>query len=239
MTVRNCLFNIPPSVANAHYSDINENVPDGFEQTDFEDDFFTLPDLSFGQVESPPTPNSSRDSTKEEIPTVDEIEQVHDIWNFSKAKSLTKAKYLSWDSFRDEAFQEPYTCYISESGPRTFDAALADHSDPLHVDNGDSVVIQSNTYAASLLALGLGRSSVLFSWNEDQRTFEPKLKSMRVPGCTRETVDSVLAIFLKCGNTTKALQAFVDGTYAKNNMPGRIALADAVATLLKTATIPS
>ena len=161
-------------------------------------------------------------------------EQEEELWMNLHTKRPKGAKYLSWDTFEDQAYDEPPTAYITEAGPGIFDAALADESDVLRIGNTKHFVIKSHVYAASLLALGLGRSSILFTWDDDKRCFIERLDSIRVPGCTRETTDGLLATFITCGNATRVLQLFVDRTYQAHKSPGRIAMADAVSTLLST-----
>lgn len=147
---------------------------------------------------------------------------------------LKGENYLSWDAFEDQAHEEPHTAYITEAGPGIFDAALADESDILRIGNTKHLVIKSRVYAASLLTLGLGRSSVLFTWSDDKKCFIKRLDPIRIPGCTGETIDGLLATFMNCGNAMRALQLFVDRTYQTHKSPGRIAMADAVSTLLST-----
>jgi len=147
---------------------------------------------------------------------------------------LKGANYLSWDTFEDQAHEEPHTAYITEAGPGIFDAALADESDVLRIGNTKHLVIKPSVYAASLLALGLGRSSVLFTWDDAENSFIKRLDPIRIPGCTGETIDGLLVTFMNCGNVTRVLQLFVDRTYQAHKSPGRIAMADAVSTLLST-----
>lgn len=157
-----------------------------------------------------------------------------DIWSFAPEEELKSANYLTWDAFDGQRDEAPQTCYVSEGGPQLFDAAVADDTCPLQIDNEDAIVVSGSTYASSLLALGLGRDSVLFTWNEGTQEFDCTLKSVRTSGCTIELTHDVTALFLQCGNTTKALRSFADKTYLKHQSPVRIALADAVATVLST-----
>ncbi|ELR03908.1 hypothetical protein GMDG_06442 [Pseudogymnoascus destructans 20631-21] len=198
--------------------------------------FFALADFPFENPEpsiistSTPPPLSERG---EEINNEADDGYV-DIWSFAPEEELKSANYLTWDAFDEQREEAPQTCYVSEGGPQLFDAAVADDTSPLQIDNQDAVVVSGSTYASSLLALGLGRDSVLFTWNEETKEFECTLKSVRTSGCSTELTHDVTALFLRCGNTTKALRSFTDKAYLKHRSPGRIALADAIGTVLST-----
>jgi Gamma tubulin complex component C-terminal/Gamma tubulin complex component N-terminal len=219
--------------------DSNKGLPDIFQGPQSDECFFALPELSFDNPGDLLTPHESHESAglegpvEQGPPTVEE-EQLSNIWTLLGDGPLEEAKYLSWDSFEEQDYKEPHTGYITEAGPQVFDAALADVSDLFNIENVDNIIIETRVYAASLLALGLGRSSVLFSWNEDNISFEPQLIPMRISGCTKEMSDKVLATFMTCGNTTRALQLFVEQTYVKHKSPSWISLGDVVSTILTT-----
>ncbi|TVY62911.1 Gamma-tubulin complex component [Lachnellula suecica] len=215
--------------------DIDELLPDIVEQTGGnEDGFFAIPDLSLGLAGDIPTPTESTGSQKVPIPAQEDIGGDEDIWLLPEDMPLKVANYQSWDGFENAKLQERQTPYITEAGPAVFDSALAAKEDFLHVNNTDHMVLEPKIYASSLLALGQGRSSVLFAWDEQKQTFSPTLPEMRISGYTGESLQGLLEIFMDCGNITRALQAFVDRSYAENTSSGRIALADAVSTLLAT-----
>ncbi|KFY70233.1 hypothetical protein V499_09337, partial [Pseudogymnoascus sp. VKM F-103] len=218
------------------FDDISEKLPEQTLSHGGNGGFFALPDFPFENPEasiistSTPPPLSERG---EEINN-DEGDGYVDIWSFAPEEELKSANYLTWDAFDEQREEAPQTCYVSEGGPQLFDAAVADDTNPLQIDNQDAVVVSGSTYASSLLALGLGRDSVLFTWNEETKDFECTLKSVRTSGCTTELTHDITALFLHCGNTTKALRSFTDKTYHKHRSPGRIALADAISTVLST-----
>lgn len=106
--------------------------------------------------------------------------------------------------------------------------------DHLRIENGDYLVVNTQVYINALLALGLGRSSVFYIWDEDKHIFRSVVKKIRISGYSGSALGDLVATFMDCGNTTRSLQAFVDKVYAKGISPGRIALADAVSTLLST-----
>lgn len=164
----------------------------------------------------------------------EDVEEEHDIWLLPDEIPVKEPNYQSWDGFDNGKLDERQTPYITEAGPGVFDVALSAREDFLHVDNSDYIVLETRIYASSLLALGLGRSSVIFTWDEKKHAFLPALPEIRIPGYTGESLNSLLVTFMECGNITRALQSFVEKSYAGNTSPGRIALADAVSTLLAT-----
>jgi hypothetical protein len=157
-----------------------------------------------------------------------------DIWLLPEELPLKAANYQTWESFKDSKKSEPCNPYITEAGLAVFDAAIAGDRDYIHVKNDGVDVVDSKIYTSSLFSLGLGRNSVLFTWDEDKRSFKSTLPSMRLSGYTAESLNGVLSIFLDCGNITKLLHAFVDNTYRESKSPGQVALADAISTLLST-----
>lgn len=211
---------------------IDERLPDIVEPTQYNDPFFSIPDLSFGPGNSIFTPLQTPDPSKD---TDDVLKQDdHDIWMVAGEIQVTAANYRSWDSFESNKYAEPYTPYLAEAGPLVFDAAIAGDRDYLHVGNVGYAVVDSKVYTSSVFALGLGRNSLLFIWDEEKQAFNPTLSRMRVSGYTAESLDGLLSIFMDCGNITRYLQDFVNKAYRQTKSSGQIALADAVSTLLST-----
>jgi hypothetical protein len=69
------------------------------------------------------------------------------------------------------------------------------------------------TMRQCLLHLGLGRSSVLFSYDQRKETFHRASDKLRVPGCTTGTIESVIETFAECGSNIKKLERFAHNTY--------------------------
>jgi hypothetical protein len=147
---------------------------------------------------------------------------------------LETANFQSWDGFENDRAKEPPTAYITEAGPSLFDTATAADYDPLHVGNTSNLVVETKTFASSVLALGLGRSSIFFAWDTEKQSFMPTIPGVRISGHTTESLYGLLAVFKDCGNAIRFLQSFIDNVYTQSTSPGRIALADAVSTLLIT-----
>ena len=201
-----------------------------------------LPDLStfqYGPLEDlggldPSSISSAPESF--EFPEVFE----EDIWSFPRSdeKEQTLAKFKSWETFYDKDFKEPQTVYISEGGPRVFDAAL-DTSFESTAEDGSSQgpgrVIQSGPIIASLLQLGLGRESMLYRYNQDKHSFCPCIEDGRMSGYSLEAFKSLSNTLVELGNQTRGIRSFVDDTQASSrSSPALVALAGSFSTILAT-----
>lgn len=162
-----------------------------------------------------------------------------DIWSFPLDPEVQRPpQSKSWETFYDKTFHEPRTTYISEGGPRVFDAILA-------VEDGDTkndslgkrsgCVIKSAALVSSLVELGLGRESVLYRYHEHERSFLPLIGNGRMSGYSLETVQSLSATFIDHGNKTKRLQSFIDETQTSSmSIPTSIALVGSISAIIAT-----
>jgi hypothetical protein len=219
-----------------HDTEFSIKLPDYSLSNHGHEDFFSISDISFGSTDEDPipTPDTEKESTAEQPEPPREIRESEDIWICAAIQPDKIPAYLSWDSFENPIHEQPQTPYLSEAGPEAFDAVLADERNILQLSSKNDFLVETSIYTISLLSLGLGRSSILFVWNEERHAFEQTVDTLRISGCTTDTVDGLVKTFLTCGNLTRRLQSFVDKTYTKNKSPGRIALADAISTLLTT-----
>ncbi len=162
-----------------------------------------------------------------------------DIWSFPFDLEEKKALHLkSWETFYDKSFQEPRTTYISEGGPQVFDAILAAQDGEREEEDlgrRSGCVIKSLVLLSSLLELGLGRESVLYRYEEHERSFIPLIGNGRISGYSLETVQSLSATFIGHGNKTKRLQCFIDETQASSkSFATSIALAGSISAIVAT-----
>ena len=155
-------------------------------------------------------------------------------WLLPEELPITPANNRSWDQFENEKSLELCTQYITEAGPAIFDAAIGGDRNYLYVSNAGYAVVDSKLYTSSVFALGLGRNSLLFTWDEESYIFVPSLPRMRLSGYSAESLDGLLSIFMECGSITRNLQTFIDKSYRQTKSSGQIALADTVSTLLST-----
>lgn len=156
-----------------------------------------------------------------------------DLWLLRDDDKARLPEYKTWDRFElPEAKLEPAT-FITEAGASAYDAFLASKDNPCRVESHDSYkTLTHSGYLACLLALSLGRASVLFSWSPEKRTFLPALGLMKVPGYSGDSLSGVLRLCTSCGEACRRLASFVDETYSSNATPSRIALANALDRLL-------
>ncbi|RDW92059.1 spindle pole body component-4 [Coleophoma crateriformis] len=228
------LYGVPKSILATE--NIAAIVPEAVAHLHEEHDFFSISGLSLASKHDLP-PRTHTETSLDEISedSNSEAQQLdEDIWTLEDSEPLDKPRYQSWDSFIGKESSKPGTPYISEAGLAIFDSALGSSEDHLKVHNGQHMVVNCRFYASSILALGLGRSSVFFEWSEEKRDFEQTLLNIRISGYSGQSLDRLSAVFKQCGKAMRTLQDFVDKTYAKETLPGRVALADAVSTLLST-----
>ena len=198
-----------------------------------------LPSLStfnYGPIEDLGTlDTSSVLSTAESFESPETLE----IWSFPLELGEQKTfKLKSWETFYNKAFEEPRITYVSEGGPQVFDAILAaedgDGEDG-EIARRSGCVIKSTALISSLLELGLGRDSVLYRYEEQERCFVPLIGSGRISGHSLEAVQSLSAAIIGHGNTTKRLQSFIDVTQnSSTSFSTSIALTSSIATIIAT-----
>ncbi|KAF2683945.1 hypothetical protein K458DRAFT_367273 [Lentithecium fluviatile CBS 122367] len=139
--------------------------------------------------------------------------------------------FFTWETSEQPGRVERQTPYITETGPRTFDAALAK-------DDATTVagkVVKGKVLVESLWNLGLGRSSILFSFNPKRRSFEPLISAARTSGFSLRAAQSIITQFVHTGNTVLYLRSFVERTFASaNSIPARVALATSVSSIIST-----
>jgi hypothetical protein len=139
--------------------------------------------------------------------------------------------FFTWELFENLEHVEPKTPYITEAGPAAFDAALARD----HATTAAGRVVEGHVLLESLWNLGLGRSSMLFSFNAKSRSFESAIADGRPSGVSPRTAQSITSQFIHTGNTFLYLRSFVERTFASaDSVPARVALATAVSSLLST-----
>jgi len=139
--------------------------------------------------------------------------------------------FFSWEAFENPGHTEPRTAYLTEAGPHAFDAALA--ADESKIAAGR--LLRGNVLLESLWNLGLGRSSILFSYNPKKRCFEPSIPDGRAIGLSLRAAQSLTTQFIHTGNTLVYLRSFVERTFASAPaIPARVALATSVSAIIST-----
>lgn len=191
-----------------------------------------MPDIE--SFEFGPLPElDSLDESSISLETPPPIPEDEDLWQLALdlGPANKDVNFFTWELFENSEHVQRNTSYITESGPAVFDAALT--QDDSTVPAGR--VIKGNVLLESLWNLGLGRSSILFSFNADSRSFEPAIPNGRTSGVSHRTSQSVTNQFVHTGNTFLYLRSFVERTFASaDSIPARVALATAVSSLLST-----
>ncbi|KAL0264832.1 hypothetical protein SLS55_000785 [Diplodia seriata] len=158
------------------------------------------------------------------------------IWNDAAALGPIKdnVKFHTWEAFGKPGFQEPTHAYIAEAGPEAFDAALLrmHEADP---SKEAGRIVRSDILLGSLFNLGLGRSSVLFRYEQMLHTFAQAIHDQRMSGFSLISAQNLIRDFMRGGSTFKNLREFADRTRgAQNTFPSKVALATAIGTILST-----
>ncbi|RDI81021.1 L-arabinitol 4-dehydrogenase [Venturia inaequalis] len=197
-------------------------------------DSLKLPDLDnfhYGPLSDLTLPEGSiLSSDSEPTPEVQE----EDIWKIAVEIGLVARdiKYYTWEGFQHQEYKEPCSPYISEAGTQTFDAAVqlqAGKKEAVSTQN----VIKSDPFLQSLFALGLGRSSVLFTYDGKLDSFMPVFDQSATTGFSRAISKSLVDDILACGNGIRHLKNFIHKTYGNGKaFAAKIALANAVDTTL-------
>ncbi|KAL8959938.1 MAG: hypothetical protein Q9193_003274 [Seirophora villosa] len=198
--------------------------------------------FSYGPLEDiEPLDQFSASSDGEDQGILEEITE--DLWCSREILEpiVQKLEAKSWEGFHDKSFREPCIPYISEAGPRVFDAAL--NSGLMLKQEGPSLhqpepALRLDAVLPSLLQLALGRESQLFWYDGEGDTFRPVLEPIRVSGYTVECFHSALAIFVNHGNQLQQTRRFIGTVYSsRNTTVASVALAsgiDIVLTELET-----
>ena len=194
---------------------------------------------TFSSFEYGPLEDLGALDTSSVLSTVEsfEIPETFEIWSFPlELGEQNSLKLKSWESFYNKAFCEPRITYISEAGPQVFDAILAagdgDDEDG-EIARKSGCVLKSAALISSLLELGLGRDSVLYRFEEQERSFVPLIWNGRMSGYSLEAVRSLSATFIGHGNRTKRLQSFIDSTQSSStSFSTSIALASCIASVI-------
>lgn len=161
------------------------------------------------------------------------MEEEEHIWELAldPGPANGDVNFLSWEAFENPGHIASHPPYITESGPGALDAALL--KDDQKVAAGR--VIRGHVLLQSLWSLGLGRSSLLFNWDEKLRTFVPAIPDGRASGLSPSSAKSLTNYFLMTGSTFVYLRSFVEHTFASStSIPARVALATCVSSILTT-----
>ncbi|KAF1949566.1 hypothetical protein CC80DRAFT_457373 [Byssothecium circinans] len=188
-----------------------------------------LPDID--AFEFGPLPEDSFDDSYVSLLTPTTEPEGEDIWHvaFELGPANKETTFFTWESFENAGCKERQTPYITESGPQLFDAALVKDEEKTPAGK----MLKTNVLLESLWNLGLGRSSILFSFNSKLLSFEPTIPNGRASGLSLRVAQSVITQFIHTGNTFLYLRSFIERTFSSaTSIPARVALATSVSSIL-------
>ena len=183
----------------------------------------TLPDLEtfqYGPLQDLPSLESSSISPSDEKPDGSISEANEDVWAFARYADPFPSvqKPRTWERFYNRDINEK-SPYLSEAGPRAFDAALVAgiETEAVKEATPEPRIVQSDRLLAALLQLGMGRASSIFTYDTGKQSFQSIFGHLRMSGYTEESFRSLTDVFIEHGNHFVALAGFVEMVYAKNS----------------------
>ncbi|KAL4978431.1 Spc98 family-domain-containing protein [Aspergillus desertorum] len=152
---------------------------------------------------------SSDDQQETTISTQDIDDEHENLWNIEsiEARQINHVP-RSWEKYHDRHFREPPSAYFSESGAKGYDAAL-EHQNEHGVTGYPKRIVRNDVFFQSLFRLGLGWSSMLFQYNEQQQKFEKAVKDIRISGVSAVALSGILDEILQCGNNMQRIRSFI------------------------------
>ncbi|OJD15866.1 hypothetical protein AJ78_03919 [Emergomyces pasteurianus Ep9510] len=185
----------------------------------------TYPASTSSQTASQPVVDP--DETKEEIDIFTDVWASGEILN-----PITKGRFLkSWDTFPNHPVQQPNPLYLSEAGPRGFDAALGYQATISGFEDSGRVA-RTDIFIASLFQLGLGWNSIFFRFNEQSRVFEKDIKDARISGISLTATNGLIEEFLQCGTRVRKVRRFILETPSRIDLPTPLSSLACAASIL-------
>lgn len=191
------------------------------------DGFFRLPQLEAHDEEKSAEHDITHDAQTEDIVSATG-DEASDIWETLDRPAAPKPSLRTWDAFLNRAPSTAQPLLLTEAGSATYDAVLSWTIDPLELRNKDVPAVDAWTYFASLLALALGRESILFFKDEGGTSFRSALSHIRISGFSSDVLQGLQKQCFTSGKRLLDLRAFVQRTYSKNTSRCSVALASAL-----------
>ncbi len=155
-------------------------------------DLSSAPSISSSGAVSEPDHDTQRDHEDDEGATVWILPEV-----IGKKAST---ELISWDTFLNRQHAELPSGYISEAGPRTFATIVAAKSSTVGAKN-----VKSDVLLNAFFELGMGRSSALFDWNEQEQRFTRRLEAFTAEGYSAHLVQDLFETTARIGTSSKTL----------------------------------
>lgn len=197
-----------------HHFDAELHLPD---LDDFQ--FGKLDDLNVNQE-----PEQVPTAIDLETSTTSQSDELDDLWRPDLITPAEHASLRTWEAFAHQDHTESPIAYLSDAGPLAFDA----------LQPNDTDVLQYAFALKCLALLGLGRSSTLFQWKKEDKTFVPTLDNVRLSGLSSTAFESLVKRLTAIGCNFVELRHFVQSSYTnKQPLAARVALATTVQAVLE------
>ncbi|KAK4211681.1 Spc98 family-domain-containing protein [Rhypophila decipiens] len=196
------------------------------------DGFFRLPDIPKDLVVQQPRSDDTKQSEKTSTDTGQNLAVPEDdVWLLSDHGLVKRPAYMTWEKFTQPDGRDHTTVFITEAGPSVFDALEAQNQ----IQQGtEPAILADSIYCACLLNLALGRGSVLFSWDDENKAFTKTAPHVKTSGVSVQLMQSIDKLCLGCANAIRYLQRFVQRTFSNPSTPTRVALAGVIDRLVVT-----
>lgn len=182
-------------------------------------------------------PHDAEPESGEEEPTEtgSSLEPGHDddVWMDLDDPTPEPATLRTWESFISQENPGNNALLITEAGPGAYDALLAHADDPVNLQSAGVPVVDQATYFQSLLALALGRESVLFQRDATGRNLKPVLPTTRMPGYSAGVLQGLEKQCRHCGRVISELNSLIRRTYSKDSLQCQTALASVLDEILQ------
>jgi hypothetical protein len=190
--------------------------------------FFKYP----GQEPRDAEPESGEEEPTETSSSLEPV-QDDDLWMDLDGPMPEPATLRTWESFISQQKPVNNALLITEAGPGAYDALLAQADDPVNLQSAGVPVVDQATYFQSLLALALGRESVLFQRDATGRDLKPVLTNTRMPGYSAGILQGLEKQCRHCGRVIAELNTLIRRTYSKDSLQCQTALASVLDEILQ------
>lgn len=159
------------------------------------------------------------------------LEAAPDVWTLDFGIE-DQSRLHTWEAFeRKDVPNADHIAYLSEAGPKVFDAAL------IHLERraADSGVLPQDVMLRALCNLASGRSSLLFQWDSSKGSFVSTLPDVPMSGYSSATSGSFLASIIDHGSSYRHLDEFASATLSpKYSCTAAIAFRGGITSMLSS-----
>lgn len=152
-----------------------------------------------------------------------------DVWNLDHAsfEAPKISNLCTWEAFDGKSVANAqHTAFVSEAGQAAFDALNG-------TTNKEGVLPQDYTLRA-LCSLAHGRSSTLFHWNEEIKSFATVLPGVSTSGTSHMCAQSLTNNLIEMGTSIVRLREFGSSTYSSRNVcSAMIAMQNSIVSVLE------